>query len=607
MLWLLLVALPQVDIDGLEPGERVYAVAPAAREAPSLRDELAPAAPLVHGRVVDAFTGRPVAGATVETWTEYADAVLPFARVGAARSGVDGRFALPVRGAEKARVAAPGYATLSTTAGSLHAPVVLFPAHDVAPRVRFVDFDDRPIASVRVTTTYSCSHDAPAFDLRTGASGVAVLADFAFQDDIQELRVRAPGYAAIEYLDGEPALERGAAEPPYTVRLPRRRGARVRLLDEVGEPFAHELIHVHDGEGEHLERTDEDGLLTLEARYGDGGFVARHEGTWIGEIRPPRERLVTIRVGTHDWDEADEPVPVGRVRVLSDAEDDVQPLVWLFHEDGWSQETRANRDTPTDFPAGAGFAVVGGAFSGWSEQHVPFELPEGTELVLRPELEREPRVTVLAPEEHHRLWIQAGDDSTEAAAGEPVAVPPERPLVFLLERSGGELRRARVDTATDGLVVDLRGDETIVERDATPRPPRRVVVLVEGEAHDVEVRAHGLYRSMDVVEREPGRWELDAPAGSPLLVSVGSPRHATTWARARVAHPDDDQTIVRMRPVALASLAIHAPFPYRVVGGLDLARLHPGPLHLVLERDDGSRLGLELELEPGEQRRVRLR
>ena len=64
-----------------------------------------------------------------------------------------------------------------------------------------------------------------------------------------------------------------------------------------------------------------------------------------------------------------------------------------------------------------------------------------------------------------------------------------------------------------------------------------------------------------------------------------------------------------MRPVRLARLIIDANVPYTAVGmsDLDFGALHPGPLRVVLEFRDHRRVGVALELAPGDARRLRLR
>ncbi len=83
MLLPILACLPvQLDVEGLAEGERARWLAPAATVS-----TVSTTVSTRSGRVVDAFTGRPVVGACVEAWTEeIAPKGAGLRRVGEART-----------------------------------------------------------------------------------------------------------------------------------------------------------------------------------------------------------------------------------------------------------------------------------------------------------------------------------------------------------------------------------------------------------------------------------------------------------------------------------------------------------------------------------------
>ena len=619
ILHLLSVLALQVQAYGLHPGERFEELAPAP---PALEGE-APGHGNGHGRVVDAFTGRPIFGASVEIWTEEIDRTFGgFHRIGEARTGTDGHFGIRRWSGShtggKMRVRAPGYLTLSATDGDIWDTIRLFPAGDEPFRLRVLDSRGRPIPGAQITSTYSCSHDVPAFEVHTDARGLAVCGELGLQEDVPELRVRARGYGAIEYLYVEDALARVDRSEPLTVTLPRRRPFAARLLGRDGRPLAGVPVHAIDGECYHVLRTDETGLVQVESRYDCGKLnlqlLESPQNRYVAYFTPPRERVVTLRPDAEDWPEE---IPVGEVRIDWGGRDpEVEDAsVQLHHEDGWTWDfERRPSEEPAEFPCGRGFLVLGGAFSGHEEEVHDFELEPGGEVVIRPAFEREPRVTLLMPESFDEIWtwFEAGDETTvEFPIGSPFAVPGGRPLCVFAEGEAYDLR-LRVEEARDGLVMDLARAEVLtpVADPLAPEVVRELVFLgAKGAELSGELELRGGHPDCSIVPGEDSlasRFLLRGPLGAPWLARFCADGHQTIWLRERIA--EGDEPIQRVL-LPSASLRIEAPFDFEVLGydDEDLEGLPPGPTRLVLERPDGRRFGLDLLLQLGAERVISLR
>jgi hypothetical protein len=628
MIPLLLAFLPQAQAVGLEPDERFAEIAPAPSAIPGPEfDTETYGSRLVHGRLIDAFTGRPIVGGTVESWTEeICGHSGGFARVGEAQSRADGRFSLQVRSgtvrADKARCYAPGYLTLSTTTGEVGDVVKLFPAPDEPTRMRVVDLRDRSIPGVLFTSTRTCSHDAPAFQATTDARGIVELHGFGLQSEIPDLRVRAPGRDAIEYADGEPAIIHGVGGEPWTLYLPRQRPGRVRVLDRDGQPFAHAPVWLQDGECYHVVRSDEEGWCELTSRYGHGTVQVQildvPQNMHFHDIHLPSTRVVTLRPDAWEWPEE---TPTGEIIVCLSSEPAVElPLsgrvpFQVCLEDGWCREIDRKEPKPVTMPAGRGFLLFGGPFSGWEEEVIDFDLSADEELTLSIEGRRQPLITVLAHDvKWQKLWVQAGDSTFEdAPIGKPFAVTGGQPVCFLL-RSAGVLRRLWIDEAVDGMEVDLRPDELRIQNARPDRPWTSIEVRVNEEDLDEPdaLFVDSPVRNCDLAEYEstvPGRFAVEGPAGAPFLVGYKAEGYVTTWARGCLPNGNEPAPALQLDPVRYAKVELVVGFEYELpdFGRLDLDMLCPGPLHLVLQRDDGRRYALELNLEPGAVRRVEVK
>lgn len=627
-----------LDVEGLRAGEAAVELAPAAnvgerREAIVRRDAS-------HGRVIDAFTARPVARATVELWSEEIDEHYGgYHRYGVATTGADGRYSVNRRDgdrtAEKLRVVAPGYLTFTEAAGEADGVVHLFPAEARAPRLRVVDLQGRPIDGARVTTTYTCAHDVPAFVHETGADGVVELTGYGLQDAIPELRVLAPGYAGIKYLAGEPILAAASRGETYTQRLRRTPGASGTLIDTDGTPIADTALHVLDGDGFHVVRTNAEGRFAIPARYDDGELLIRllpddGRGAAYGDAGGNG----VFRRGGDDLPEG---VPTGRVRLVLEGAPDGASTEGLEvrTSEGWSDT--ADEDgwielpVPSDERGAAVFAQVAnpsGTLLGLTadgpvhflnngparestlggNNSVTIHLPllvkvaagEETEAVLPWSLGERAALlpagvadSVVVEQGSRSVVHRANDDGTLDAwlwSDEPFTLWfPETDVV----RSA---RAPLTGKALDALVAELTEAR---ERDAADAPAGRTHLRV---AEDAEVAVQTLVYGEVAVTRDGDGTLIEGPRG-PALVRYEREGHATVWSRALLGVGGASAP----RAPAHASLRVEgAAWIDGVAEADDLAALHPGPFHCVAQFLDGRRVGLQLDLQPGEDRVIRL-
>lgn len=626
----LLACLPlqaPLHVDGLRPGERFR---PSASSVEVALDDR------TLGRVVDARTGFPVAGATVETWTEEIGGDGEgLVRIGEARTGRDGGFEVRVAReglrAEKVLVRAPGHLTFPGTLDDL-ALVRLTPRPPWTWRVRVVDLEDRPIPGARVTSTYSCAHDVPGVDAVSGPDGVAVLEGYGLQEHAGELRIRAPGYAGRKVVDWTEVPPDPVHGEPAPVRLARQPGFAARVLAHDGTPLADRRLHVVDGNGYHVPVTDARGAFAVEASYQGRDVVLRvlaagqgphvfagtlpdagpdagpDTGPDTGSGAGSGRREVALRVEAHAWPDD---VPTGTLVVRAPCR-----TVALFGVDGWAEEVSLARGgaRAVEFPAGGVLVSAGGAFSGWERVEREVELAAGATVELALEPLPEPRLAVLVPDEAYRVVVQAGTSSVELAPRDgrvETPVPAGERLVVL---SDGERMRRRVRAALPAptsdvrpvVTIDLRGEGFLLPATraqlADGAPRERLVVEVPDVGGTLTATGPG----GPAVERTgPTAFTVDAPAGHAVALRFRAPGFAECWTACTTA-----ARRVTLAPTPLASVELvdETSLGVTVEGPLGerLDALHPGPLSLTLVHDDGRRGILSLELEPGETRTLRV-
>lgn len=144
-------------------------------------------------RVFDARDQSPIAGATLELWTEDGEKPLgAMTRVAVLHSGADGtgEFSWLVDGIRPSnvRVSKAGYASHSVSLGDLEEGVELHPAAPLSGRV--VDLDGQPVARAVVRSRETCAHAVFAAETWTDADGRFVLADCPADAQLAELEVR---------------------------------------------------------------------------------------------------------------------------------------------------------------------------------------------------------------------------------------------------------------------------------------------------------------------------------------------------------------------------------------------------------------------------------
>ena len=487
------------------------------------------------GRVVDASTGRPVVGATIETWTEELSPTGLY-RVAAADSDANGAFRVSIRDgdvrAQKVRVVAPGHLTYPGTLDDLEL-VHLMPKPAWTWRVRVVDLADRPIRGARITTTYSCAHDVPAFEVTTGPEGVADLPEYGLQEHVGDLRVRAPGFATRKYVHWSEVPADPVNGEAAVIRLARQRGLRARLLTRDGKPLANGVVHVLDGEGHHVVATDCEGAFSIDASYEARDVVIEvfqgeeRKHVFAGSLPPDGE--VPLRVGAADWPPG---TPVGTLRLSAAAG---TPSVQLFHPGGWARSTelRAGDGRELEFPAGRISILVGGPFEGFTPAMLEVDLAAEETLALTLVPEPEAELTVLThPGEARRIVVQAGERSisVESAERRVVSVPSGVEVTVLTE--GDVSRRLALPPLVDKGTADLRGAEL-----APPRTRAQRVADAPRETIDVEIEGAegGVLTAIgpgkpEVTRTGPNTFALDVPSGSPVAVRFAADGFATCWA-----------------------------------------------------------------------------
>jgi len=421
------------EVTGLKPGESFTELASTIEDAvefdPSGHTYLN-----FSGRVVDAFTGEAIAGAVIETWTEELNEhVGGLYRAGEAMSGEDGRFTVARN--EKARVHAPGYLIWNDAGVELFEEAIeLFPDNGKVPRLRVIDTHGRPIYNAVVTSTLTCSHDVPAFEVRTNSEGVAWLRGYGPQDNMPELRLRAQGFAGTEYINAEHALLDGYE---LTLVMPRlERKIQAQLLQEDGNPYAFGTYHIHDGECYHVGRTNEDGHLYAPYRYlADGVMIEPLEPNAkpFGDVdlipnRPfklrqiswdPPEELLTaeIQISLPDWAQFDGELPEAQ----------------LIHEDGWTKSLQKKhwQKGSISFPAGKAALHLGGGFRRFAEEWLEFDAAAGAPVQLHPHWKLQPRIDLVLPEGSSLGWVEAdGYTANVDARTQTLPYPKGARLVF---------------------------------------------------------------------------------------------------------------------------------------------------------------------------------
>lgn len=226
----------------------------------------------VHGaeawhaaRIVDGFTGAPIAGAEVlftgesshplrgDLWW-HARAVADadgFVRHPAERDagGHMQNWLIAVR--------APGYGPVVGVRRSLPGLVVALPTGQALP-VRVRDWRGSPVADVLVGLCHGCGHTSDFASARTDATGLATLRDVNLQNGIADLYAEHPalelGYEPVDHFPGEATFD-WILEPGVT--------SVGVVVDPAGQPVAGAFVGTHDVHRGPWTRTGADGSFQL--------------------------------------------------------------------------------------------------------------------------------------------------------------------------------------------------------------------------------------------------------------------------------------------------------------------------------------------------------
>ncbi len=614
----LLLLPPQVQVEGLRATDSLVELAPAVEA------ELAEAESWVYfrGRVLDAFSGLPVAGASIETWSEeITEPTDGLHRFGEAVSRASGQFRVRVREgdlmAEKARVMAPGYATLSTVPGELMGEVFLFPAQEIPPRLRFLDTSGRPILHGVITSTRTCAHDLAAFTLHSDAQGVFTLPAYAFQDENPELRFHAPGYIGIKYLDYS-ALFTGARTRGEVLEIhrPRTSHPKLRLTDEDGAPISQRALRVLDL-GDHLvARTNRMGQLLLPGRYSSDDLdlwlmTNQQQQDWEGQAwMNGLETEFTLRKDGERWDDE---VEQGTIALQLPAElpEGASIRFGLVHERGWLDgiSERSEPAWEAAFPDGSGHLGWGAPFHQLLPGHLPFELEDGQRLELKPQLEFAALFEFTRPDEVDDLWFEVDGASVQMEYNDSeVWLPRGKPwrLGFLYRGKSFVFDRPP-------LQGDTRFDFASLLPANTPETPMSEVEFLLPTGVDLESSDYSGFRVADWYDDLPDPqqseqgWKFQGPAGHMFLVAFEVAGHLDRWARATFPSEADTTSSIELEFVDAAQLDLNLPEDWEIAeGSIDLDEaLPPGPAEFVILAPDGRRWGLLVQLVAGEERRLR--
>lgn len=616
------------DVDGLRDGESARWL-PAAPEV--LTNDDVPLRRYEVGRVIDAFTGYPIEGAQVEAWTEEITAQSGgLRRVGEALTDATGQVRVRVRdgglSAEKVRVRAGGYLTFSGTPGDLER-ARLVPQSEEPPRLEVLDVLGRPIEGARVTTTYSCAHDLPAFEAETDAFGRVTLHEYGYQDHESELRIRAPGYAGHKYYSEVLVPADGGTDRVMLLRAPRQRGV---FLDAAGLPLAFTTLWAQDGDGYHIGVTKEDGRVEFEERYDGEEFYVRSlqngedRHLYSGPLPWDLEPVIAPRL---DADRIDA-LPRGTLRIVSPEEGYVP--YYLFHESGFTEDGPGQNAEPIECPEGWVTVEYGTPFREWLPGRHRVQVVAGQETVL--ELDPRPALWVavkLPTDEKTTLTFQSGENAIQHLVGTTedadlvsltsFAVPHDQDLVVVAV--GPDTRRTVVPASSNrtalgsedapALVIDLTGDDKLVESllpDPAPDRSEEIDFLVstydeEGNPMVGKLHATG-HTGPAVLPMSRGQFRVTCGKGERLLLRFTAPGYAETGAHwiAR-----NNKNVV-LETTSLSTIVIESDTPYVVEEPYHetLENLHPGPIRPVIQFTDGRRLALDLYLEPGEIRTLRV-
>ncbi|MBM3989341.1 MAG: carboxypeptidase regulatory-like domain-containing protein [Planctomycetes bacterium] len=355
------------------------------------------------GRVLDALTGKPLAGVRVEAWTEDWDS--PALLVDDVLSDTGGGFSYRTyrneRHADKLRFSYPGYRSTTWSSFTGRVDILLVPGKAPASVV-LKDLRGQPIAGARVTTRQTCAHGPSAIEVFSDAQGRVDLSVLPPLDDEPQLEVTVDGFEALRTRGSEDSFD--VAGETVTWLLGRKRPLRFRLLDPDGRPAANTRVLAGHAPEWSFTSTDADARAAFL-------FAFHYDNLLLHAPLPGRDPTLLDFAG---WDcgelvlRQDGDVR-NRERIGTDAEVVIEvahqglPFV-LLHEQGWRAESNGTHY----FPPGKARLLVGGPFTGFVERQESLELKPGsaTKLTIDAELEPELSIDAIVGPDGEPVWVE---------------------------------------------------------------------------------------------------------------------------------------------------------------------------------------------------------
>lgn len=625
MLLATLLSLAQApEVAGLHAGETALVVDASSISAADDQHVFA------RPRVLDARTGAPLQGVRIETWTE--DGVAPTfvqTQLDSALTGRDGCARVCTKDgsvrADKVRLSKSGYASLETGLSDVFEDeIVMYPARPLEGRV--LDLEGRPVVGALVRTRYSCAHAVPASQTRTDALGRFHMEDFPpLFGGAPEVEVVDSSHAPLFQLGADDLLHQASFFGALDLYVPRKQPTLLQLVDAQGEPIPNRRVFFAEAavtQG----WTDEQGFCRL----------APHQLTFeqTYELDDPMGKAVLYPALFVDglvtrispFDPTDDETAEGRLVVhLTGLDGMPTPPIVIVPDKRRFREARDGEEVRV--PLGPARVYAGGDFTGYLQSSSDVEIGSGIKEVTL-SLRAGPRVRVHDGGDGVQWsWIQAGDRSSGDApvwlTGEGtwiVGVAPGVPVTLFRARADGELRRATIPPVEGMVDVDLTADSSLLRRgmDGAGVPTTVVAFEVRDESGRILPEARGEYvcetQSSEPLPPTHGRFAWTLPAHASFRAQFGAEGFTTINVEGNVPLESAD----RPEPIVLKRRA-----QLRVGGGVQLvdgfqSKVEPtedgfvidaaaGPLLLVVGREGGPRIGLDLVLAPGESRRIEVK
>lgn len=592
-------------VDGIGGGERLVKRAEGAPLPPEQGST---------GRVLDASTGKPLAGVRVEAWTEDWD--LPGLLVDEVKSGNDGCFSYRTRRgerhADKVRYSLAGYrsTTQSLSGGDT---ILLVPGKAPASLV-LKDLRGQPIAGARVTTRQTCAHGPSAIEVSSDAQGRVDLATMPPLDDEPELEVTVDGFEALRNRQPEDAFD--VAGETATWLLGRKRPLRFRVLDPDGKPAANLRVLAGYAPEWSFTSTDAEGR-------GAFAFSFHYENLLLHAPLPGRDDTLLDFAG---WDCGELLVrQAGEVWSRDSLDTDAEVVIEvahpglrfvLLHEQGWRAQSKGTHH----FPPGKARLLVGGPFTGFVEREESLELKSGpaTTLAIDAELEPELSIEAVVGADGEPVWVElvleAAGHSVRFAHHEATSypVPPGVPVTVALPF----VRRPfSVVLTPEQLSKPLVIEELEGWKNQPPAPELETLAI------EVPAELKGLLRVRAQARGTLGSSFGPGEEGWPIRIERGAAVELSLRADGYVPRklvlpagtprPRIVADLVRCARVELSGKGLQAVHGPQGAAERDeddvfaLEELAPGPLELALDID-GVWHTLKLNLAPGASRTLTL-